>query len=316
MNQFAIRNILVPVSSLSGGEATLNQALYFQKLFSSRITLLQVIPDSTGIRKLLPNSKNDHLLREAHWNLIEVVKQRCNGIVPDFIRMETRYGNNTTEILKITKEAEIDFILVPHSEHSEEEVNENEMARMSRILTKTDCPVFFAPANWMLDGVRNILLPIEITRKSKRLVQWTMQLAAHFKASVQIVSVLNVKMNYKKSLAYRKAKLIKNWMINSGIACSFEIYTSEVQNLQEAVLHFSQSHQPDLVVAMPQQESMLAKNKANAIIPTLLNQLKTPVFSIAPPCESIFTDLLVAFKSHPFPQYSALKDEDQEIRLL
>ncbi|MFA8435891.1 MAG: hypothetical protein ACEPOZ_15345 [Marinifilaceae bacterium] len=312
----SVQNILVPITISSGGESTLNQALYFQKLFSTRITLLQIIPPSSGLKRWIPQGNNNSTAREAHLDLIQMVKQRFNGIVPDYIRLETRNGNNTSEILRITSKSNIDFILIPDLKNIVNTRESKELNKMVQIISESGCPIFFSNETCTIDSIREILLPIDITKKSKQLVQWTMQLASLFKAQVQIVSVLKVNIDYKKSLAYRKANLIKSWMINSGIRCDFTIYTSEVENLQEAVHRFAKTHQPDLIVAMPQQESLLLTNKAKPIIPDLLNKIRKPVFSIAPPCESIFSDLLISLKGNPGTGYINLKQQDQEIQIL
>ncbi|MCK7521591.1 MAG: universal stress protein [Ignavibacteriales bacterium] len=77
------------------------------------------------------------------------------------------------------------------------------------LIGKSFCPVLTISENFTHDGIREIVMPVDITKKTEEKVRWAIYLAKNFNARVTVISVLDINIDARKSLTYQKALRIE-----------------------------------------------------------------------------------------------------------
>ena len=191
-----IQNILVPIFCNQEVEMLLKQAMYFNEVFSSRITLLNVVPKSSFIKRVLQSKKNDPLAaeKEAVIKLTNCASQYFNQGIPEYIALKTVSGGLVTEILKMLKACDFDLIIIKQCSKIKSLLSKLKIDSQ-KIVSGTECPVMIIHEKWTKVGIKEILVPIDITQKCKNVVLWA---AANLtKAASQDTNSIHSKHEYQ-----------------------------------------------------------------------------------------------------------------------
>ena len=145
---------------------------------------------------------------------------------------------------------------------------------------------------WTKIGVREILIPLDISKQIRTKIFWAIELAQKFKAKIRIVSVLRVNIDIEESYTYRKCKILEKWIKGHGIECDIRILKSKEHKIHEAVHFFSMKECPDLTIIMTHQESALNENYIGKFATEIIHNCPTPVLSIIPERDNVFLFML------------------------
>lgn len=289
-----LKRILVPISLAGDGESAFRQALFFRRKLSSRITLLHVIPPSFRVANVIRTDLDKGLQARAMVRLVRFVKIHFKGKVPDNMELRVVIGHHVSSINQIAKQEKFDLIIINKNNKRQGIVDQFRKHSAERIVGESICPVLTVKHQWTNRGVRDILVPIDIVRKSRDLLEWAIFLGQMLNARIHLLTALMVKIELERSLAYKKAYLMKEIIEKEGLECKVSIEVRNAENRLEALLMGAKDQVADLILVQGHQEMMFSDGQAEQLHTEFLHKSVKPVMCLGIEMETIFTDL---FKS-------------------
>lgn len=287
-----LKRILVPISLAGDGESAFRQALFFRRRLSSRITLLHVIPPSLRLTNVIQTDIDKNLQARAMVRLVRFVKIHFKGKVPDNMELRVEIGQHVSIINEIAKEEKFDLIIINKNEKRHGIADKFRRHSAEKIVGESICPVLTVKHQWTNRGVRDILVPIDIVRKSRDLLKWSIFLGQLMNARIHILAALTVKIDLERSLAYKKANLMKEIIEKEGLECKVSIEVKEAENRLEALVMGAKNKAADLILVQGHQEMIFSDGQTERLHIELLHKSVKPVMFLGVGQENIFTDLL------------------------
>jgi hypothetical protein len=142
--------------------------------------------------------------------------------------------------------------------------------------------------------VRNILVPVDIRQQSRDLLNWSIYLGKKLNTRITLISVLNVKIELEKSLAYKKAKLLERSICDEGIQCVSRIIENADDNKIECLLQYAKQEKADLVLAQGPQDILFGDAQSENYTSRLLHDSVKPVLRLESKKNSFLKDILGA----------------------
>ena len=287
-----VDKILVPFAISKGGEIAINQALYFNQVFSSRITLLHIVPPVYLIKRIFKKKEYEKRKRRNQNKLIKFTKFFFKGTIPDYIDLRIVVGELVPTILKIADNQKYDLIIIKKRKKIKGFFYNLRKHNTDRIIGASPCPVLTIKKTWTKMGIREILIPLDIGKQIRTQIFWAIELAQKFKAKIRIISVLRFNIDVEKSYTYNKCKILEKWIKGHDLECDIKILKSKEHKMHEVVQFFSKKKCPDLTIIMTHQESVINENYIGRFASEIIHNCPTPVFSIVPGRDNIFSWLI------------------------
>lgn len=290
-----IRKILAPVPLGSDCKIAIQQAMVFHKVYDSEIILLHVETEFSFFHKLLRPDRLKKHIKRAKKKLKKYAKNYFGGEIPDFISMQVSIGELIEEILLAAKKTKCDLIIISKGERIFSRLSFLKNENADKLISGAVCPVLTISGKHTEKGIKDILIPVDITKKITNKVAWVKYLAEKFNAKVHVISVLNMEIPPLKSLAYRKALEIETSMKKAGLEVNVELLKAKNQSMHEVVLSYIGELKPDLVLMMTHQESILFDNYIGKFAGEIIHRSESPVFNLVPRKETIIENLFSSF---------------------
>jgi len=290
-----IRKILAPVPLGSDCKIAIQQAMIFHEVYGSKIILLHVETEFSVFHKLLRPDRLKKHIKRAKKKLKKYAKNYFGGEVPDFISMQVSTGELVQEILLAAKNTKCDLIIISKGERIASRLSFLKNENADKLISGAVCPVLTISGKHTETGIKNILIPVDITKKITSKVARVKCLAKKFNAKVHVVSVLNLDIPPLKSLAYRKALEIENSILEEGLEVNVELLMSNKRSMHDVVLSHIDKLKPDLVLMMTHQESILFDNYIGKFAGEIIHRSESPVFNLVPRKETLTGNLLDSF---------------------
>ena len=134
---------------------------------------------------------------------------------------------------------------------------------------------------WTENGIKEILVPLDITHKCKEAILWTIKAAKVLKAKINFVSVVNTSVKVKESLTYKRAELIKEWLKSIDIECSTVILQAEPSKMEECLLNYADKGNFDLVIIHTHQGYLASHNHWQNFAKYFIHRSVKPVISMS-----------------------------------
>lgn len=294
-----INRILVPVSLAGDGENALRQALFFRKTLSSRITLLHVVSAGMRLTNVIQSDADKGLKARAMVRLIRFAKIHFNGKIPDDIELRVEVGQHVSTITEIARSERFDLIIIKKNNKKTGLTEKFRKHSADRIVNESNCPVLSVENRWTNRGVKDILVPVDITGKSRDLLEWSIFIGQLLNARIHLLAALTVKIELKRSLAYKKAHVMKDLIEQAGVECKVTIIERPEGNRLEALLSGAKKQTSDLIMVQGHQEAIFSNGQGGRLITEFLHNSVVPVLCLGIVTESFFTDLLAAGNSRP-----------------
>lgn len=279
--------ILVPVPLTPVFAIALNQAMQFNKAYRTEIILMHVVPD----HNLSGMIKNTNRLRrsnyEAGYNLRCLVTNFFKGEIPDNVKLKVVNGRLIPTILKEASDMKCDLIIIKKSPKTKGYLNFLRTENADKLISEAVRPVITIPGNDTDGKIRDILLPVDIFKKTTIKVAWAISLAKRFNARLHVVSVLNMNIKPEESLSYKKCKQIEYEIRKEGVEADTAMLRSEEKSMADMVLDYSAKIRSDLIIIMTRQETALIDNYLGSFATDIIHRSKVPVFSVVPGKETV-----------------------------
>lgn len=294
MKDIKLERILVPVSLCGDGEDALKQALYFKKKLASKITLIHITPSASNLRRIVHTELNKRLQARAMVRLIRFAKIHFKGRIPEDVELRVEIGQHVPVIIEVANKENFNLLIIRKSDRIEGLSGKLKKHSADRIVRECHCPVLSLKDRWTYRGLRTVLVPVDIRRQSRNLLLWSIFLGKTLGVRISFISVLTVNVELKKSLAYKKAKLLERSIRAEGIDCESRMFENQEGTKMDAFLQYAKNEKADLVLIQGSQDILFGDNQGENYASKLLHDSIKPVFRLGSGNEGFFKDLLGA----------------------
>ncbi|MGZ3921657.1 MAG: universal stress protein, partial [Bacteroidia bacterium] len=191
MIHFNSSKILIPVDFSETSQLAIRHGAFIAKLTKGDLYLLHVINAQymaqnmfVPLVKFTAESNIENKAEEKLAQLVEEVKNEYNLKIEFIIKT----GNPSTEIVSVAKEIEASLIVMgTHGYSPMEELVIGSTAL--KVLTKSVCPTMAMSSEADHKGYNKILLPIDTSAHTRQKVNYALEMAKKFSASVYAVAL-------------------------------------------------------------------------------------------------------------------------------
>jgi nucleotide-binding universal stress UspA family protein len=287
-----IKKILVPVALTDEFYIALDQAMHFHKAYRTEILLLHVAHEYSFLQRVLKRERIHSLNIQVKDRLEGFIKKYFNGKKPQNIDYKIVNGPLVQSILKEASSNNCDLIIIKKAAKTKNPGGFFRTENADKIISEAVCPVLTISNDPTSDEINDILLPVDIFKKSANKVAWAISIAKQFNSTLHIICVLSIDIKPEDSLAYRKSKDIEEAIRKEGIKSDTVILKSGSKSIAQTVLEYSDKIKPDMIMIMTHQETILRDNYLGSFAGDIIHTSELPVFSVVPRKETLLDGFL------------------------
>jgi len=289
MTSKKIEKILVPISLSSDGKIAIEQAVKFQTVFGSTIVIINVIPPVRRFKAFFKKKSHKSSLEKANKRLKGFVKCFFGEEIPEYIKLDVRTGLLIPSIIDASLHFGAELIIIKKTKRIIRRFASFRRNNADKLIGQSLCPVLTVSENFTHKGIKEIVMPVDITKKTDDKVRWAIYLAKNFNARVTIISVLDINIDVKKSLAYRKATSMEDQLEKEKIECDVLLITETSGKNCDIFLRHVEKVNPDLIIIMTHEESILFGDYIGRFAREVIHRAIQPVFNVVPRTDTQFT---------------------------
>lgn len=151
----------------------------------------------------------------------------------------------------------------------------------THVISESPCPVISVKGNHTI-GYKTIILPLDLTQKTKEKVASAIAFGKYFGSHVHVVSVLQGGILMHRSRIYRKMKRVQSELESNGISCTLKLFSKSKEEDWLQILIYSYEVDADLIMLMTHKEGKAKDYYIGAFAHHIINESDIPVLTIIP----------------------------------
>ncbi len=283
MIHFNSSKILIPVDFSETALLAIKHGAFTAQLTKGDVFLLHVVNTHYASQNMfIPDIKFPEK-EELEKKVQEKLAQLAEEIKKEFgvrVGVIIKTGNPSSEIVNVAKEIKASLVVMgTHGYSPMEELVIGSVAM--KVLTKSDCPTMAMSVAAQHKGYNKILLPIDTSAHTRQKVNYTLEMAKKFSATVHAVALLNDGENDEKPAIELILHQIHTLAKEKGVNFHSEVL-SNLKNRAVATVKYVEKIGADLVVIMTDQDAELSGFFLGPYAQQVIHLCKVPVIAIKP----------------------------------
>lgn len=281
-----MNKILIPLDFEKQSLVALEQSFSLAHLILAEITLLYVHEQSGIFASIFSDDQKNELRIILEERLAEIARKASlsSGLTVNY-RLEK--GKIHSKILEVAKEINAQFILMgSNSSDLDDDQEKHVGANLSRVVRAATCPVIIYNTKPAHNGIRNILLPLDLTQETRQKVTIGIEIARYNDAGIKVVSALLPKSSTTDSnKLYQQGNQVTDFISSAGIDCTFELLEckGDEKTIVPTILNYArQEGDIDLIIILNSQEVGLVEYFVGSNSQEFIRLSEIPVMSIMP----------------------------------
>ncbi len=274
--RYRSNNILAYIPPVENGEGVLKQSLFFREALGMRIFIYNIIDKPSLFSKIFKSKQAGNAKNEALKALHEFVGNYVNEETLDHLSYRIKMGSPLPVLLSQAKKGGYEFIIFDKSG----DPGSLTRYQSDKIISRSECPVLTINKNVYVDEVKKIVIPVDISKATKKKLLWATYFAKKFQAKIKIVAAINLNIASSKSLVWRNAEHLKRMLSERGIECSVDILKTEGREKHEVILDYIREEDPGMIIIRTHQESNMSGTQIGQFVSELIHRCKIPVFTV------------------------------------
>jgi nucleotide-binding universal stress UspA family protein len=276
MNGFN-NHILVPVDFSEQSLIALGQSFNLARLTKADLTLINVIEDTFHLpffTKKEDKSIEKKIVKELEKLASETAAK--SGIRVNFL---VERGKVYEEIQNAAKKLKCTFIIMGTngSVGLKKFIGSNAL----RVIRESPCPVITIKGKKHRTGIKNIVVPLDLTKETREKVKKAIEIATLFTSTINLVSVFTTDDEFIVNKLKRQMNQVHDFIKEHNINCTVEFIHGD--DVSEEIVSYAKKIKADLIMIMTQEEMnwtdiMFISSSAQQVI----NSSDIPVLSIRP----------------------------------
>lgn len=149
-----------------------------------------------------------------------------------------------------------------------------------KFLQAANCPVITLRSVENRDGLKNIVMPFDLTPESREKVSFAVQLAHYFKADIRIVSVFKPNDDEYENSLLPYLQQVKKFIKAEGVHCTNRSLPSTKP--AEAIVEYAVKNDCDLIIQINQKDFSFGEKFSGAMGHKVVELSPIPVLSVPP----------------------------------
>ncbi len=283
MIHFNSSKILIPVDFSETSLLAIKHGAFTAQLTKGHVYLLHVVNAQYMAQNLFVPLVNfvetNNLESKAEAKLAQLGREISSefGVKVDII---IKTGNPSSEIVNIGKE--IGASLIVMGTHGYSPIEELVIGSNAlKVLTKSSCPTMAMSAEADHKGYNTILIPIDNSAHTRQKINYTLEMAQKFSATVHVLALLHTNDASEKADFEQKIHQIQVLAKEKNVSFHSEILT-DVKNRAVSTVNYSQKIGADLLVIMTDQDAEISGFFLGPYSQQIIHLSKVPVIAIKP----------------------------------
>jgi nucleotide-binding universal stress UspA family protein len=283
MIQASNNKFLVPIDFTEQSVTALKQAYVLAQKYGASITLLHVVEDRGSIAKIFSDDQHQELKVSILKDLEKLTEglDKKGNIVMNAMVVRGSVYEKVTEFADSTGATMIVMGTNGDSNIKKRFIGSNAL----RVVRESKIPVITIKGKKIQNEIRNIVLPLDLSKETKEKLSVSLELSRLFdNAVIRVVSVVFTTDEFVVNRLTRQLGQVKALLEKEGVECSAEIVkgTKGEDSLAENILEYADKVDGDIIMIMTQQELDFTKYFVGSSAQEIINQSNIPVFSIRP----------------------------------
>ncbi len=195
-------------------------------------------------------------------------------------------GNPSSEISKVAQE--IGATLIVMGTHGYSPIEELVIGSVAlKVITKSPCPTMAMSSEALHKGYNKVVIPIDTTANSRQKVNFAIQLAKKFSASLHAIALLGSDEDSEKPAMELILHQIEGLAKEKEVNCHHEVLTN-LSNRATATVEYTEKIGGDLIIIMTDQDAELSGFFLGPYSQQIIHKSKVPVIAIKP--EQLFIE--------------------------
>ena len=273
--------IVVPLDFHEQSMIALEQTRGIARFMKAEIIILYIIEATDIISSMFRKEEQEKkIYEEVRKRLEELAVSTSEKFgLPVSIRIER--GKVHDQILRVSEEVRARFIIMGKNDADEgfkRFIGQN----TSHVIANSDCPVITIKGKEHNLGVKNIVLPLDLTKKTREKVFNAVSFGLHFNSAIWMVSVLTGGVSITRSRIYAKMKKAKSMIEENGVPCNIKLFKKTEKQDYEVIIKYALDIDADLIMIMTHQESDFRDHYIGTFAHEIINRSDIPVMTMIP----------------------------------
>lgn len=275
------RNILVPIDFSENAMLALDHAVYLGKHLNAPLTLLHIHETqnlSSTIRKLLFSHPSDEVvLDKTVTEKLEEVAEGVRKHANISVATATAKGRISRKILDHIENSETDLVVM--GTHGASGM-ENFLAGSNtfNVISNAKCPVISVTSSSGSKGIKDIVLPLDLTKETRQKVDEACVFARKFGSTIHICGVTASDDEKNHFYIGKVMEQVDKYVKEEGIPTTNNFFYGE--NITTITIDYAKSIDADLIVIMNEQEVNPTGFFVGPYAQQMINHSPVPVMTI------------------------------------
>lgn len=273
--------IVVPLDFHEQSMIALDQTRGIAKFMNAEIIILYIIEATDIISSMFRKTEQEaRIIEEVEKKLKDLAETTSEKFgLPVSVRIEK--GKVYEQILKVSEDVNARFIIMGKNDE-DEGIKRFIGSNASHVIANSSCPVITLKGKEHNLGVKNIVLPLDLTKKTREKVFNAISFGLHFKSAIWMVSVLTGGVSLTRSRIYAKMKKAKSMIEEGGVPCNIKLFKRTELPDYEMIIKYSLDIDADLIMIMTHQESDFRDHYIGKFAHEIINRSDIPVMTMIP----------------------------------
>ncbi|MCC6371393.1 MAG: universal stress protein, partial [Bacteroidia bacterium] len=259
MIKFKHSTVLIPVDFSETSLLAIKHGAFFAQLTKANLHLLHIINSNFGAQNMFLPKVAIEDFSDIESKAMAKLGELAAGIQADYgvkANCIVRLGSASTAITEVANE--VDASLIVMGTHGYSPIQELVIGSTAlKVFTKSPCPTMAMNNHATHVGYRKIILPMDNTANSKQKVNYAIEFAKKFSATLQVVALMQ-EGNESDGPAFNVVlKQISDRAAEQGVTVHAEILKSVV-NSARSTIKYCEENGGDLIVIMTDQDAELS----------------------------------------------------------
>lgn len=293
-------NILVAFDFRPESEAALDYALVVGKKLDSIIHILYILEDESPFLKMVITKEQHKLMKSgANNNLKKLIADKTQGKHPG-IKTIIKEGKVYKMIIEAAREVSASLIIMGRTD-SMDIVKNFLGTNTMHLVRESAIPVITLKKPARGEFCNHILLPLDLTKQTKKQVSRAIKEAQKLQAAVTLVTVLDENLISQKLRFSTRLREIADIFSSFNIKCDYKLIIDTNPVWSKLLNKLSKETGADMVMVMTQQELDFKDYFIGSTAQEIIDNSDLPVLSLTPEKKgpSILSDKMMEILVNP-----------------
>jgi nucleotide-binding universal stress UspA family protein len=272
-------HLLVPVDYSDKAVYGLQMAAKVLKKYGGKVTVIHVLKGVDAIwSDFFSDEERDDLLKKLKAHLQHFTNKY---ISPDAFEIDYEIGKGRLcdTILETAEKLKVTTIIMGTS--TVDNIKKRIIGTNAlRVVSEARCPVITLKSEPEFDEIKQIVLPLDITKETREKTVETVHLAKIFKARIHVVSAYTINDESIIGRLERQMEQVEKYIKKHQIECTTQIL--KVKDRVDAVLEVIREKNAELVVLTTHQQLEIVESFLGSFAKSMIKEARIPVMSIVP----------------------------------